>query len=569
MKRYSIALASSLALLTCSRSPTLLVTVENVPTEAQSLQVIATHAGLAAIMDVEPYELPQPPPATSTFLLRLPASFSGDIGVNVGAFKSPGGTGCLVATGGTSEAMFMGPDGTTRVPLTAVTDSACTGSKVVITDATPGLGTIYGGDTITLNGWGFKPGAKVTFGASNTAARMVTYGSASQLKVVTPAKAGFGLTSVKVTNPDNTSATRSDIFRFFGDATSFTGLPFQPTGDFSNANGFVFAIFDPTTTIDAAVAQQSKDYVRILLTTGTMSTSVDYTNLPAGSKPTGVTAADFNKDGNVDVAVGTQGDSMVRILLNDGKGNLRLGGAAPVGMGPEAIVTGDLDGDGAADVAIANRPDNSITVLLGDGKGAFKSQSTVTGITDPVSLAVGDLNLDGQLDLAVASYSTGSVTLLINSQGKFDTGGATKATLPVGKMISSVIIKDVNSDGKLDLVGALPADNQVVVIINNGLPNVAKLYLPTELGPRAVQTGDLNGDGFPDLVVPCNGTNSVDIFLNMGGAGFTPTTPYSAVPGQCTGPVQAAIYDIDRDGRLDVGVLCQTGVGLLINQTGQ
>ncbi|HRI51852.1 MAG TPA: FG-GAP-like repeat-containing protein [Pseudomonadota bacterium] len=559
----------SLALLSCSRSPTLLVTVENVPATAQSLQVIATHAGLAAIMDVEPYELPQPPPATSTLLLRLPASFSGDIGVSVGAFKSPGGAGCLVATGSTSEAMFAGPDATLRVPLTAVTDSACTGSKVIITEAAPGLGTVLGGDTITLSGWGFKPGAKVTFGAGNTAARSVTYSSASQLKVVTPSKAGFGLTPVKVTNPDNTSATRSDIFRFYSDTTSFSGLPFLPAGDYSNANGFVFAIFNSAFPIGAAVAQPSKDYVRILLANGAINpTTIDYTALPAGSKPTGITAADFNKDGNIDVAVGTQGDSMVRILLNDGKGNLRLGGAAPVGLGPEAIVSGDLDGDGAADVAIANRPDNSITVLLNDGNGAIKSQSTVTGITDPVSLALGDLNFDGQLDLAVASYSTGAVTVLINSKGTFDTGGAPKATLQVGKMISSVLVKDVNSDGKLDLVGALPADNQVVVIVNNGLPNVAKIYLPTETGPRAVQTGDLNGDGFPDLVVPCNGTNTVDVFLNVDGAGLTPTTPYSQVPAQCAGPVQAALYDIDRDGRLDIGVLCQVGIGLLSNQTG-
>ncbi len=567
MKRYSTALALSLALLTCSRSPTLLVTVENVPATAQSLQIIATHAGLAAITDVDPYELPQPPPATSTLLLRLPASFSGDIGVNVGAFQSPGGTGCLVATGSTSEPMFQGPDATLRVPLTTVTDTACSGNKIVLTDASPSLGSINGGETVMLNGWGFKPGAKVSFGS--TAARTVTFSSAAQLQVVTPPKAGFGLTPIKVTNADNTSASRSDIFRFYSDTTSFSGLPFLPAGDFSNANGFVFAIFDPATTIDAAVAQQSKDYVRILLTTGTSSTSIDYTMLPVGSKPTGVTAADFNKDGNVDVAVGTQGDSMVRILLNDGKGNLRLGGAAPVGMGPEAIVTGDLNGDGNADVAIANRPDNSLTVLFGDGQGAFKSQSTITGITDPVSLAIGDLNQDGQLDLAVASYSSGSVTLLINAQGKFDTGGATKATLGVGKMISSVLIKDVNSDGKLDLVGALPADDQVVVVINNGLPNVAKIYLPTEKSPRAVQTGDMNGDGFPDLIVPCNTTSSVDIFLNIKGTGFMPAVPYKSFAAQCTSPVQAAIYDIDRDGRLDIGVLCQTGIGLLINQTGQ
>ena|SRR3569832_1452997 len=135
-------------------------------------------------------------------------------------------------------------------------------------------------------------------------------------------------------------------------------------------------------------------------------------------------------------------------------------------------------------------------------------------------------------------------------------------------MISSILIIDVNGDGKLDLVGALPADNQVVVIMNNGLPNVAKIYLPTEMGPRAVQTGDLNGDGFPDLAVPCNGTSTVDIFLNVGGAGFTPATPYNPVSAQCMGPVQAALYDIDRDGRLDIGVLCQVGIGLLSNQTG-
>ena len=151
MKSYRlIASLLSLAFLTCSRSPTLLVTVENVPTEAQSLQVIATHANLAAIMDIEPYELPQPTQATSTFLLRLPANFSGDIGVSVGAFKSAGGAGCLVASGATTEMMFAGPDATMRVPLAAVTDTECAGSKVFLTGAAPALAGTVGGETITI-----------------------------------------------------------------------------------------------------------------------------------------------------------------------------------------------------------------------------------------------------------------------------------------------------------------------------------------------------------------------------------------------------------------------------------
>lgn len=567
MKSYRIAASVlSLALFTCSRAPTLLVTVENVPQEAQSLQVIATHAGLAAIMDVEPYQLPQPAQATSTFLLRLPASFSGDIGVSVGAFKSPGGAGCLVAAGSNTEMMFMGPDGTLRVPLQAVTDTACAGGKVVLTGAAPMLGSTNGGDTITLSGWGFKPGAKVTFGA--TAARSVTYVSASQLQVVTPAKAGFGLTPIKVVNSDNTSASRSDLFRFFGDSPAFTGIPFQPAGDFSNANGVVFAVFDPATTIDAVVAQPTKDYVRILLTTGTATSSIDYPLMPAGSKPTGVAAADFNQDGKLDVAVGTQGDNMVRILLNDGKGNLSFGGAASVGMGPEAIATADLSGDGNIDIVIANRVDNSITVLLGDGKGAIKSQSTVKNITDPISLSLNDLNLDGQIDIAIGNYSTGAVTLLFNDQGNFE-GRFPKASLPVGKTVSGVLAKDINNDGKSDILAASTMDNQIVVLINNGLPNIQKYVLPTEGSPRAVQAGDLNGDGYPDLVVPCNTTSTLDVFLNIGGTGFMPTVPYISFPAQCSGPVQAAIYDIDRDGRPDAGVLCQTGIGVLINHSGQ
>lgn len=567
MKSYRLAASLlSLAFLTCSRAPTLLVTVENLPTEAQSVQVIATHANLAAIMDLEPFELPQPTQATSTLLLRLPANFSGDIGLSVGAFKGAGGTGCLVASGSASAATFEGPDGSLRVPLAGVSDTACTGGKVFLTGATPALGSTNGGDTITLNGWGFKPGAKVTFGS--TAARSVTWISALQLQAVTPLKAGFGLTPIKVTNPDNTSSSRNDIFRFFGETPDFTGIPFQPTGDFSNANGFAFAVFDPTTTLDAAVAQPTKDYVRILLTTGTQTASVDYPIMPAGSKPTGVAAADFNQDGKVDVVVGTQTDGMVRILLNDGKGNLTLSKAVTVGTGPEAIITADLNGDGSADIVVANRGENSISVLFGDGKGDIKSQTKIKGIADPIGLSLGDLNQDGQLDIAVASYSTGALSLLFNDQGDFE-GKFPKASLTVGKTVSGVLARDINYDGKTDILAAATDDNQIVVILNNGLPNIQKYNLPTQGMPRAVQAGDINGDGYLDLVVPCNTTSTIDVFLNSGGAGFMPAVPYTPFPAQCTGPVQAALYDIDRDGRLDVGVLCQTGIGLLINHSGQ
>ena len=567
MKSYRlVASLFSLALLTCSRAPTLLVTVENLPPTALSLQVTATHGELAAIVNLDPLDLPQPTPATSTFLLRLPPSFSGDIGVNVGAFKSASGTGCLVATGSTTTPMFAGPDETMRVPLVPAEDKTCDGKSVFLNNVAPVLGNVNGGETLTLTGWGFKPGAKVTFGTSS--ARSVTYVSAAQLKVVTPAKAGFGATPIKVTNLDNTSATRSDLFKFYADTIDFTGLPFTSTGDYSNSNGFVFGIFNPATTIDAVVAQRDRDMVRVLLVTGTLTSTVDYA-MPMGSMPTGVTAADFNHDGKLDVAVSSPGDSKVRILLNDGLGNLTQSGIAPVDPGAESIATGDLNGDGNADVVVANRMSNTITIAFGDGMGGFKTPvATVGAITDPSSIAIGDLNFDGQPDIAIANYSTGMVSLLFNDMGNFGGAGRySKAALPLGKSINTILITDINNDGKPDILAADSGMNQIVVLQNMGIPNILQYSLPTEASPRAVQAGDLNGDGYPDLVVPCNTPSTANVFLNNAGKGFQ-QVKYQTVGAQCMRPVQAAIYDIDRDGRLDVGVLCEVGVGLLINHSG-
>ena len=441
-----------------------------------------------------------------------------------------------------------------------------TGSPVFLNTVAPALGNLNGGETLTLTGWGFKPGAKVTFGT--TSARMVTYVSAAQLKVVTPAKGGFGPTAIKITNQDNSSASRSDLFRFYADAFDVTALPYTNIGDYSNANGFVFGGFSRAATISSAVAQKDKDMIRILITTGTLTSTVDYA-MPAGSMPTGIAVADFNHDGNLDVAVSCPGDSKVRILLNDGTGNLTQSGIAPVDSGAEAIAIGDLNGDGNADVVVANRLSNTITIAFGDGQGGFKTpQATVGAITDPSSIAIGDLNFDGQPDIAIANYSTGMVSLLYNDMGNFGGAGRyPKSTLPLGKSINTVLITDINNDGKPDILAADSGMNQIVVLQNMGLPNILQYSMPTEASPRAVQAGDLNGDGYPDLVVPCNTPSTANIFLNNAGKGFQ-QVKYLTIGAQCMHPVQAALYDIDRDGRLDIGVLCEVGIGLLINHSG-
>ncbi len=558
---------AAVLVLGCQQPPAILLTIESIPAASKSVRVTVTHGERASISDPPPFLVPQPAPGTSSVLLILPAEFAGEVSVNVGAFSEPGGSGCLLASGTTSTPMFVSPSDTMRVLLDPATDTTCTRKPVLLSNVLPAAGSVSGNETITLHGWGFKPGAQVLFG--NTSAQLVTYVSAAELRVVTPAKAGFGFVAVKVTNPSGDSASRSDLFRFYASTIDFTGAPFVSTGDYGNPNGAVMGLFSATASVGFAAVQKSKNQVQISLTTGTFTNTVSY-SMPAGSMPAGIAAADFDHDGNLDVVVTSQGDSLVSILLNDGAGNLSKSGSAVLGaagINPEPVSASDLNGDGNADVVVGNRKGNSVVILLGDGRGGFKNQETITQLPDPASVAIGDVNSDGAADIVVASASAGSVSILYNDNGYFTERRFPRTVLNLATSLNSIFITDINHDGRADLVAVDAGKAQLLVVQNMGLPNIIISTLPTELDPRGVLAADLNGDGYPDLIVPCRGTSSVDIYLNNRGSGFAGVS-YFAVPAQCTSPVQAATSDLDRDGRLDIVLFCQVGIGLLINHSG-
>ena len=572
MKKLGIRLGLlALALTSCSRAPTLLVNVENLPGSARSLQVIATHANLAALVDLEPYDLQLPVKSPTTLLLRLPASFSGDVAVNIGAFKDAGGQGCLVGTGVASQAEFVGPDGSLRVPITPTTDTACTVTstkKVSITAIEPGLAKMPGGESLSIRGWGFKPGAKVQFGA--TAARSVTYKSAFELVAETPAKAGFGLTAVRVTNTDGAFDERRDLLRYYGDPLDVTGLPFDNNQDPNAFGAFTFGAFNPSVAVSAAITMKVDNKVRLIFSDGsTKATSEDYPNV--GMTPTGLVSGDFNGDGSPDLAVTSTGDNTLHIMLNDAKGKFTVGAPVPIGKGAEVVVTADLNGDKSPDLVVANRIDNSLTVLINDGKANFPNPQTILGVKDPISIALGDLTGDNLPDIAIANNLGSKISVLTNLGGRFDnTSGVGSTTLDItsdGKP-TAVQVGDVDHDGRKDVLLSISDANKVLVLLNQGLPVISKYNLATEGGPLSLSLYDLNGDGFDDLVVPCNTSNTVDLFLSKPVEGLRGVT-FNSQPAQCIGPKEVAIFDVGFDGRPDIAVLGSMGLGLLLNNTGR
>ncbi len=61
-------------------------------------------------------------------------------------------------------------------------------------------------------------------------------------------------------------------------------------------------------------------------------------------------------------------------------------------------------------------------------------------------------------------------------------------------------------------------------------------------------TGDLNGDGYPDIIAPNYQSHTVSVFINNKNAGFEPKVDYNTG----NGPVNSIIADVDGDGDNDI-----------------
>ena len=83
-----------------------------------------------------------------------------------------------------------------------------------------------------------------------------------------------------------------------------------------------------------------------------------------------------------------------------------------------------VNGDGKPDLVVINGTSGStvgqtVSVLLGNGNGTFQARTTYSTGTGPMRLAIRDLNGDGKLDLVVANGTNNVSVLLGNGDGTF------------------------------------------------------------------------------------------------------------------------------------------------------
>lgn len=171
----------------------------------------------------------------------------------------------------------------------------------------------------------------------------------------------------------------------------------------------------------------------------------------------------------------------------------------------------DIDNDGDADMVASiynyssefSRSENGIVVLLNNGSGVYSNSDTTAGIYgSPKQLVVADFNQDGYLDVAGTTKGTGS-------------------------------------------------NSYVEVFINNqsGSFNAPVTYLFTSNFPIGISSGDINSDGYPDILTTRYDNDVIHVLLNDGDGTFTAQSTVGVGDGPYLG---LALYDVDSDGDLDL-----------------
>jgi hypothetical protein len=294
-----------------------------------------------------------------------------------------------------------------------------------------------------------------------------------------------------------------------------------------------------------------------------------------------------SKDGRVQLYLGTgNGISATPVWTSEGKGGTNYG---------EAISSaGDVNGDGYYDVIVgaprfSNGEDNegAVTVYYGSPSGLDTNPSWVIEGNQAnaffgasVSTA-GDVNKDGYADVVVgASYyddgetNEGKIFVFLGSANglaktPYFTAQGDQVNAYFGKSVASA--GDVNHDGFGDIIVGAPGYDHGQV--NEGR---AFLYLGTYMGMTqspawtgesnqadanfgnsVACAGDVNGDGFSDVVVGANRfddkmSNVGKLYVYMGSAnGFSLYPDWTMTGNQIDGNLGISVNaagDINGDG---------------------
>ncbi|MBO6534900.1 MAG: FG-GAP repeat protein [Balneolaceae bacterium] len=295
-----------------------------------------------------------------------------------------------------------------------------------------------------------------------------------------------------------------------------------------------------------------------------------------------IASGDINGDGYDDLIIGAKQYDSYRgkvvvifgsdstfaattgISTLDGTNGFQMDGPKATSFFGDAVASGDINGDGFDDIIIGAHVKAEAYVVYGkssgfsatfdvttlDGSNGFKLYNTNYGNAG-FAVSSGDINGDGYADVVVSTPydSNGSVTTIF---GKYDAfadsidirtldgsvGFNVRGINSLQKIAKSVSTGDINGDGYDDLIIDRPDQNSgsvdssfVYIVFGKANGFSGDIYLstltesegfkisvfsqPSSSNDVHVSTGDVNGDGYDDIIFGIVHGNVTDLENNV------------------------------------------------------
>jgi hypothetical protein len=266
--------------------------------------------------------------------------------------------------------------------------------------------------------------------------------------------------------------------------------------------------------------------------------------------------ADLNNDGDLDMVCAngwhSGGPIPSEILWGDGTDRWSDVGATELNVNSAGRAAfGDVNGDGEVDIVIAGRTSTGSYVFLNKGGGSFSYEADIVfDAKNYLYVDTGDLNNDDIDD----------IVFNINNQCDIYYGaiGGPDKTVDVtltggGSSNYGVLVADINGDGFNDVSfgGEVISTLPIYLGSKNGLDATPDINLNVGSYSTKPEIGDINGDGYLDLVVGA-GPSPYGLWFFKGSASGLTSSNVHKITFSAGWANHVRVMDVDKDGFDDV-----------------
>ncbi len=393
----------------------------------------------------------------------------------------------------------------------------------------------------------------------------------------------------------------------FNTATSGNVVYFGATrGTVNSASSTMLNVTVPAWSTDEHISVNNTESALTGYTKPRFSPSFDYTNyLPdinfvseykmysfrRGGDD--ATIADIDGDGKfdiIDVDVSSENIVVSRNNIMDGAltaSSLEQGvyfqSTAPSSVNHSSytahvLATGDIDGDGHPDIVSVNPAPKTFSVFRNTAvPGIIDSSSLAPAVefdvsaSEPSSIALCDFDLDGKLDVVIVNNASNTVSVFHNTStsGFIDSNSfGARVDFATGTRPVAVATGDIDGDGKPDIIVTnhvgYASVGTISILRNTTTPDTinsssfaAKVDFSAGLQPFFPAIGDIDGDGKPDICVFNNEASYFSLFRNTATPGSITSGSLSSrvaitVSSANTTQGYGQLVDVTGDGKPEV-----------------